>query len=104
LYVAQNPIVFTRVVVETGEVVRPGSGDREPTIQVHRVDEHTFVLRRNKTVDYEAPFRFLYGHGDHIAGGRRPRRGMRMRDPPNGRYDRLAHRRSLCPATRCHMG
>jgi len=57
LYVAQNPIVFTRVVVETGEVVRPGSGDREPTIQVHRVDEHTFVLRRNKTVDHEAPFR-----------------------------------------------
>jgi glyoxylase-like metal-dependent hydrolase (beta-lactamase superfamily II) len=39
--------------------VRPGSGDTEPAIQVLRYDEHTYVLRQSKTVDYEAPFLYL---------------------------------------------
>jgi hydroxyacylglutathione hydrolase len=39
--------------------VRPRGGDTEPTIQVHRYDEHTFVLRQSKTVSYEAPFLYL---------------------------------------------
>ena len=40
--------------------VRPRSGDTEPKIQVHRYDEHTFVLRQGKTVSYEAPFLYLF--------------------------------------------
>jgi len=39
--------------------VRPRSGDTEPTIQVHRYDEHTFMLRQAKSVSYEAPFLYL---------------------------------------------
>src|SRR6188472_3944756 len=39
--------------------VRRRSGDTEPSIQVHRFDEHTFVLRQSKTVSYEAPFLYL---------------------------------------------
>jgi len=39
--------------------VRPLSGDTEPKIQVHRYDEHTFILRQAKTVSYEAPFLYL---------------------------------------------
>jgi hydroxyacylglutathione hydrolase len=39
--------------------VRPGSGDSEPALQVHRYDEHTFVLRQSKTVNCEAPFLYL---------------------------------------------
>ncbi|WP_371667452.1 MBL fold metallo-hydrolase [Streptomyces sp. NBC_00289] len=31
----------------------------DPDIQVHAYDEHTFVLRQNKAVHYEAPFLFL---------------------------------------------
>lgn len=44
--------------------VRPGSGDVEPAIQVHRHDEHTYVLRQSKTVSYEAPFLYLLFGGD----------------------------------------
>ena len=40
--------------------VRPGSGRTEPAIQVHRYDEHTFVLRQSKVVSYEAPFLYLF--------------------------------------------
>jgi len=40
--------------------VRPGSGESEPPIQVHRFDEHTFILRQSKTVDFEAPFLYLF--------------------------------------------
>lgn len=40
--------------------VRPGSGDTEPAIQVHRYDEHTFVLRQSKSVSREAPFLYLF--------------------------------------------
>jgi len=39
--------------------VRARSGGREPKIQVHRHDEHSFVLRQSKTVSYEAPFLYL---------------------------------------------
>ncbi|MEV6740343.1 MBL fold metallo-hydrolase [Streptomyces sp. NPDC051104] len=31
----------------------------DPDIQVHRYDEHTFVLRQNMAINYEAPFLFL---------------------------------------------
>lgn len=31
----------------------------DPDIQVHGYDEHTFILRQNMAVDYEAPFLFL---------------------------------------------
>ncbi|GAA3028128.1 MBL fold metallo-hydrolase [Streptomyces glomeratus] len=31
----------------------------DPDIQVHRYDEHTFILRQNMAVNYEAPFLFL---------------------------------------------
>ncbi|WP_251096500.1 MBL fold metallo-hydrolase [Streptomyces sp. Caat 7-52] len=31
----------------------------DPDIQVHAYDEHTFILRQNKAIDYEAPFLFL---------------------------------------------
>jgi glyoxylase-like metal-dependent hydrolase (beta-lactamase superfamily II) len=40
-------------------VRQPQSGHAEPKIQVHRYDEHTFVLRQSKTVSYEAPFLYL---------------------------------------------
>ena len=33
--------------------------DTDPEIQVHEYDEHTFILRQNKAIDYEAPFMFL---------------------------------------------
>lgn len=40
-----------------------GSGsakhNRDPDIQVHAYDEHTFILRQNMAVHYEAPFVFL---------------------------------------------
>jgi glyoxylase-like metal-dependent hydrolase (beta-lactamase superfamily II) len=31
----------------------------DPDIQVHACDEHTYLLRQNKAVHYEAPFMFL---------------------------------------------
>ncbi|WP_214317755.1 MBL fold metallo-hydrolase [Nonomuraea sediminis] len=31
----------------------------DPDIQVHAYDEHTFILRQNKAINYEAPFLFL---------------------------------------------
>ncbi|WP_189133217.1 MBL fold metallo-hydrolase [Wenjunlia tyrosinilytica] len=31
----------------------------DPDIQVHEYDEHSFILRQNKAVDFEAPFMFL---------------------------------------------
>lgn len=40
--------------------IRPWSRQREPPLQVHRYDEHTFVLRQSKTVSYEAPFLYLF--------------------------------------------
>ncbi len=33
--------------------------EAEPAIQVHRHDEHTFILRQSKTVSHEAPFLYL---------------------------------------------
>src|ERR1035438_2603413 len=31
----------------------------DPDIQVHACDEHTYILRQNMAVSYEAPFMFL---------------------------------------------
>jgi len=36
----------------------------DPPIQVHAYDEHTFVLRQNKAVHYEAPFLYLFCGND----------------------------------------
>lgn len=36
-----------------------GAAGSEPTIQTHRYDEHTVILRQSKIVNYEAPFLFL---------------------------------------------
>jgi hydroxyacylglutathione hydrolase len=44
--------------------IAPGSGDVEPAFQVHRYDEHTYVIRQSKTVSYEAPFLYLLFGGD----------------------------------------
>lgn len=38
---------------------RRASRNTDPKIQVHAYDEHTFVLRQNKAVHYEAPFLYL---------------------------------------------
>jgi glyoxylase-like metal-dependent hydrolase (beta-lactamase superfamily II) len=37
----------------------PGQSCADPVIQVHRSDEHTFILRVSKAVSFEAPFVFL---------------------------------------------
>lgn len=37
----------------------PPSGGTEPPIQVHRYDDHTFLLRQSKLVSHEAPFLYL---------------------------------------------
>jgi len=42
----------------------PGSGEVEPALQVHRYDEHTYVIRQSKMVNYEAPFLYLLFGGD----------------------------------------
>jgi len=38
----------------------------DPDIQVHAYNEHTFILRQNKAVDYEAPFLFLLFGNDRV--------------------------------------
>ncbi|MEY9836583.1 MBL fold metallo-hydrolase [Streptacidiphilus sp. EB103A] len=61
-----QPIDFTSGVVES----RPldlrwihgspsAKHNSDPDIQVHAYDEHSYVLRQNKSVHYEAPFLFL---------------------------------------------
>jgi glyoxylase-like metal-dependent hydrolase (beta-lactamase superfamily II) len=37
----------------------PGIRCEDPPLQVHRFDEHTFVLRQSKALTYEAPFLYL---------------------------------------------
>jgi glyoxylase-like metal-dependent hydrolase (beta-lactamase superfamily II) len=37
----------------------PSGGPAEPAIQVHAVDDATFILRQSKDVHYEAPFIYL---------------------------------------------
>jgi hydroxyacylglutathione hydrolase len=37
----------------------PGVRCEDPPLQVHRFDEHTFVLRQSKALTYEAPFLYL---------------------------------------------
>ncbi|HEX5496485.1 MAG TPA: MBL fold metallo-hydrolase, partial [Mycobacteriales bacterium] len=43
---------------------RSARHDTGPAIQAHRVDPHTFVLRQNKAVHYEAPFLYLFCGND----------------------------------------
>ncbi|MBO0916724.1 MBL fold metallo-hydrolase [Streptomyces laculatispora] len=61
-----DPIDFTRNAPVTGSLdvhwnhgARSKADGAEPLIQVHAYDEHTFVLRQSKTVNYEAPFIYL---------------------------------------------
>ena len=58
-FVTGAPIASGSLDVSWHHGIRPRSGNREPKIQVHRFDEHTFVLRQSKTVSYEAPFLYL---------------------------------------------
>lgn len=43
-----------------------GRPNTDPPIQVHRYDAHTFVLRQNKSVHYEAPFLYLLFGNDRV--------------------------------------
>lgn len=39
----------------------------DPDIQVHAYDEHTFILRQNMAINFEAPFLFLlFGHTEAV--------------------------------------
>jgi hydroxyacylglutathione hydrolase len=40
--------------------------DREPTIQVHAYDDHTYILRQSKATSYEAPFLYLLFGNDRV--------------------------------------
>ncbi len=42
----------------------------DPDIQVHACDEHTYILRQNKAVHYEAPFLFLLFGASRAAAAR----------------------------------
>ena len=59
-FVTNAPIASGSLDVRWHHGVLPRSGSSEPQIQVHRVDEHTVVLRQSKTVSYEAPFLYLF--------------------------------------------
>ena len=37
----------------------PGAGAVDPPIQVHRYEEHTYILRQSKDLSFEAPFLYL---------------------------------------------
>lgn len=38
----------------------PGRPNSDPAIQVHRYDEHTYLLRQSMAASYEAPFLYLF--------------------------------------------
>ncbi len=57
-FVTGAPTASGKLEVEWRHGVRRRGGT-EPPIQVHRFDEHTFILRQSKTVSYEAPFLYL---------------------------------------------
>ena len=38
----------------------------DPPIQIHRYNEHTYMLRQNKCIDYEAPFLYLLFGGEKV--------------------------------------
>lgn len=59
-FVSDAPTSSGSLDVQWCHGVRPRSKDTEPEIQVHRYDEHTFVLRQSKMVTYEAPFLYLF--------------------------------------------
>ncbi len=48
-----------RVPLNLTVVWADGTASSEPPIQVHALDEHTFILRQSLTTHYEAPFVFL---------------------------------------------
>jgi glyoxylase-like metal-dependent hydrolase (beta-lactamase superfamily II) len=47
------------VEIDTTVTWMDGTGPTEPLVQVHALDEHTFVLRQSLAVHYEGPFVFL---------------------------------------------
>jgi hydroxyacylglutathione hydrolase len=38
----------------------------DPPIQIHRYNEHTYILRQNKCINYEAPFLYLLFGGEKV--------------------------------------
>ena len=61
-----EPIDFTTGVPRAGDLdvawihgSESAKHNTDPDIQVHAYDEHTFILRQNMAVNYEAPFMFL---------------------------------------------
>jgi hydroxyacylglutathione hydrolase len=62
---SSNPVDFAAAAPVSGDLsVRwihgtRGRGAAEPRVQAHAYDEHTYVLRQSKAVNYEAPFLFL---------------------------------------------
>lgn len=57
-----NTIDFTLgapVDIDIAVTWMDGTGPTEPLVQVHALDEHTFVMRQSIKVHYEAPFVFL---------------------------------------------
>ena len=96
----------------------PGVRCQDPPLQVHRFDEHTFVLRQSKAVTYEAPFLYLLFGNDRallldtgavadprrmpVAGHGRParRRVARLPSAPGLLSGRRAHPRPRRPRRR----
>lgn len=58
-FVTGAPISSGSLDVQWRHGVRARNRGQEPKIQIHRHDEHSFVLRQSKTVSYEAPFLYL---------------------------------------------
>jgi hydroxyacylglutathione hydrolase len=58
-FVAGAPTEAGSLEVQWRHGVRRRKDSTEPKIQVHRYDEHTFILRQSKTASYEAPFLYL---------------------------------------------
>ena len=79
----------------------------DPDIQVHAYDEHTFILRQNMAVNYEAPFMFLlFGNARAVlidTGATASADFFPLRRVVDGLVDGLARRpsprrlRSPCP-------
>ncbi|HEY9646265.1 MAG TPA: MBL fold metallo-hydrolase [Chroococcidiopsis sp.] len=57
-FVGQQPVPGNLDVVWNHGSISP-KHNTDPDIQIHAYDEHTYILRQNMAVHYEAPFMFL---------------------------------------------
>jgi hydroxyacylglutathione hydrolase len=57
-FVTGRPVLGD-LTVRWAHGVRSRKTQTEPKIQVHRYDEHTYLLRQSKAVQFEAPFLYL---------------------------------------------